>query len=243
MYQINFKTMTNIIFNLVVPVVGSLLIIYRKAMAKKVLSMNEGFAVANDEARSKQTHLFSWFLFAIGTGIIHFGLLNLLGFIEIGLILFLNIVLILSGVYGILSMKNSIGFQRITSAIVSGIIFTIVVILNFSLYQSTRPVVLIINENQLQVYTLYFGIKADAKDIKKVSIIDHLPPVDSRMNGLGLGKYQRGLYRLGDNSSAHIFVETDKPKFLNIKFNHANDIYLNYNPNDPIQQQLVNMKN
>jgi len=235
--------MTNIIFNLTAALAGSLLIIYRGTLAKKVVPLNSGYNELSEEVRSKQTHLFSQLLFAFGTSILVFIFFKTLGYIEMGAALFFNVLMLSAGCHSLLSMKNFVGLHRAAFGIVAGIMFMIAAALDFSFYQSTQSVSLAINDNHLSVNTIFFGVTADLRDAKQVTIMEHLPSVSSRLNGFSLGKYQRGLYSLEDNSTAHIFAETNQPKFLNIKFNHGNDIYLNYDVNDLVQQQLVKMKN
>lgn len=64
-----------------------------------------------------------------------------------------------------------------------------------------------------------YGTSFKYADIEQVQLLEELPEISLRTNGISLGPINKGHFQLEDGSSALLFLRNTKPPFIHITFN------------------------
>lgn len=72
-----------------------------------------------------------------------------------------------------------------------------------------------------------YGIKLKLSEIASVSLIDRLPPIKSRTNGLSALGVKKGFFNLEGYGKSRLLVNSSQPPFLLIMTNNQETIILN----------------
>jgi len=71
-----------------------------------------------------------------------------------------------------------------------------------------------------------YGVNVKYSDIKAVELIDNLPAIAFRANGLGLGPIAKGHFNLKQDGPALLFLRSSTPPFLKITFKNSNEMII-----------------
>lgn len=104
--------------------------------------------------------------------------------------------------------------QRKRSAILSAIILVVVAAI---IAWNAFPADIALTESQLTISGAY-GIEIDYTQIEKVSLLEKVPPVDIRTNGISLGPINKGHFRLKDGRGVLMFLRSHTAPYLMIEF-------------------------
>jgi hypothetical protein len=69
--------------------------------------------------------------------------------------------------------------------------------------------------DQLQFIGAY-GAELQMKDIESVELLEELPEIKGKTNGLALGSYKKGYFVLEGFGSTHLLIHSEKGPFLKI---------------------------
>lgn len=72
-----------------------------------------------------------------------------------------------------------------------------------------------------------YGIELKLSEIASVSLIDRLPPIKSRTNGLSALGVKKGFFNLEGYGKSRLLVNSSQPPFLLIMTNNQETIILN----------------
>lgn len=120
-------------------------------------------------------------------------------------------------------MKNEAKIQTIV--LLATLVFFLVT-MGFICYGVITPKMRI-NAERVQITGLY-GDKINISDITEVKLVNQIPKVLARTNGLGPGYPRKGYFTLEDFGTTKLFLESGKPPFLIIERQEGEKIILNY---------------
>ena len=73
----------------------------------------------------------------------------------------------------------------------------------------------------------WYGERVRADDVKEIKLLNQMPRIQMRTNGIGLGNIQRGYFRLENIGRAKLFLESRNAPFILIEKNNGRKIFLN----------------
>ena len=110
--------------------------------------------------------------------------------------------------------------------VVSGIIIVITI---FFLY-SASPTKVEFLDNSMK-FTGHYGVTIQTNQIEKVELLDNIPHIKTRTNGLGLGNILKGHFRLSELGKCRLFLRLPNPPYLYIELTGGDKIL--FNSTDP----------
>lgn len=137
------------------------------------------------------------------------------------------VVMIKSQKFNIQGQSSEHGRDR--KRISGGGIFTILLILFIiaMLIHGSRPSKAIITDDFIR-FTGQYGVEIAASEIESVELVDVIPLIQQRTNGLGLGSVQKGTFKLEDWGKCRLLLHSKNPPFLIITKISGEKLIVNY---------------
>jgi hypothetical protein len=112
-----------------------------------------------------------------------------------------------------MSKINKTAYSSKSAKIGIGILIVVVALVFGGIYKTAQPAEIKVTDGKLIISGTY-GVDIPLSEITKVEVIDHLPRVIIRTNGLGLGRYSKGYFRLEKYGRSLLFLHSGKPPYL-----------------------------
>ena len=106
------------------------------------------------------------------------------------------------------------------------IIVVISIAMTISFSYSAKPTTVIFSVNNIE-FTGKYGITIQADQIKNVELLDNIPHIKIRTNGVGLGNILKGHFTLDEIGRCHLFLRLPNPPYLYIELNNGKKILFN----------------
>ncbi len=106
------------------------------------------------------------------------------------------------------------------------IIVVISIAMTISFSYSAKPTTVIFSGNNIE-FTGKYGITIQADQIKNVELLDNIPHIKIRINGVGLGNILKGHFTLDEIGRCHLFLRLPNPPYLYIELNNGKKILFN----------------
>lgn len=84
-----------------------------------------------------------------------------------------------------------------------------------------------INNDRVK-FTGQYGTEIKVSDIDSVTIIDKMPSIKARTNGLGLGPIRKGFFSIEDQGKCRLFLHSYQGPFVKISTQDQGVIYVNF---------------
>lgn len=114
-------------------------------------------------------------------------------------------------------------FKRLLPTIIVG---TIVLLVSISLFYSSRPTKVIVSDNDIRFTGLY-GMTIQIKQIENAELLNNIPRIKIRTNGLGFGYIQKGHFTLDKFGKCRLFLKLPNPPYLYIQLKNGEKIVFN----------------
>lgn len=114
-------------------------------------------------------------------------------------------------------------FKRKLPTIIVG---TIILLASISLFYSSRPTKVIVFDNDIKFTGLY-GMTIQIKQIENAELLNNIPRIKIRTNGLGLGHIQKGHFTLDEFGKCRLFLRLPNPPYLYIQLKNGEKIVFN----------------
>lgn len=114
-------------------------------------------------------------------------------------------------------------FKRRLPVIIAGVIILIV---SISLFYNSRPTNVIVSGNRIE-FTGAYGLTIPMTQIEKAELLDNIPKVKIRTNGLGLGGILKGHFILDKLGKCHLLVRLPNPPYLYLQLKNGEKIVFN----------------
>lgn len=181
--------------------------------------------------------LFRNYLVGIGAALIVGYLLLFLNGLKEAAIYF-QLVVLLGGVVALL-IHSQIYIRKIqpskSSIILTGITILIVLFAIGTILYSAQPNKMEVDGNNRFVISGSYSISLPAADIREVKLLDQMPPVERRTNGLGLGSIRKGHFHSSELGDCRLYLESDNPPFLLIESTGEVPVLLNRKTKEEVE--------
>lgn len=114
-------------------------------------------------------------------------------------------------------------FKKRLPVIIVGVIILIV---SFSLYYNTRPTNVIVSDNSIE-FTGAYGLTIPMAQIEKAELLDNIPEIKMRTNGLGLGGILKGHFILDELGKCRLLLRLPNSPFLYLQLKNGEKIMFN----------------
>ena len=81
------------------------------------------------------------------------------------------------------------------------------------LWSWSRPVRIAVTEDEIEISGSY-GVTVARSSIRSVQLLDSLPEIEVRTNGIGMGNIQKGHFRIEGFGSCRLYVDLKYPPFV-----------------------------
>jgi hypothetical protein len=159
-------------------------------------------------------------------------ILNLVGiffvfFFEISVIIFvyLTIAIIFYFTWQVQKFDHSSSAKAGKIALVIAMVFVIAVNIPI-FYTSYKSTTVEVAKDTLKIRGMY-GRTIPRENIKEIELLDSIPKITMRTNGIGLKKVQKGNFKLEGISKGILFLEDDNGPYIQITTN-VYTVFINY---------------
>jgi hypothetical protein len=73
-----------------------------------------------------------------------------------------------------------------------------------------------------------YGTEIEISNVEAVSLINSMPPIKARTNGLGLGPIRKGFFRIGDQGKCRLLLHSFQGPFVKISTKDQGTIFVNF---------------
>lgn len=109
-------------------------------------------------------------------------------------------------------------------------VFTLAITAVFLVFAAREPHIRI-NDKQVKISGLY-GENIPKEDIQEVLLLNEIPPISIRTNGLGLGRIKKGYFKMKNIGIVKLFLRSNKAPYILIK-TKKRQFYINFkDPNE-----------
>lgn len=114
--------------------------------------------------------------------------------------------------------RNALGRPRLGSkARIIVVVIVIMTVMGFLIQTQSQPPKVAVSPEKFCIKSLFYGAEIPWTSIRKLSMEDEMPRIETRTNGFAIGPKLRGHFRLESQSKAQIFVQADAPPFILIR--------------------------
>ena len=108
-------------------------------------------------------------------------------------------------------------------------VFTVVVLVFAfgSVVYGMIPIGYGINNDRVK-FTGVYGTEIKVSDIASISLIDKMPPIKARTNGLGLGPIRKGFFTVEDQGKCRLFLHSYQGPFVKISTKDQETVFVNF---------------
>lgn len=108
---------------------------------------------------------------------------------------------------------NKTSFQSKSGIIGLCIAIVITVVAFGSIFKVAQPAEIEVADGKVIISGSY-GVEIPLSEITKVEVVDHIPRVIIRTNGLGMGRYSKGHFRLEEYGRSLLFLHSGKAPYM-----------------------------
>lgn len=106
------------------------------------------------------------------------------------------------------------------------IVVTTIIIVSIMLFHGSRPTKVFISDNNIE-FTGQYGLTVQTSEIEKTELLNNIPRIKLRTNGLGLGSIQKGHFILDEIGKCRLFLNLPNPPYLYIELKNGDKIIFN----------------
>lgn len=104
------------------------------------------------------------------------------------------------------------------------------------LWSWSRPVRVTVTESEVEISGPY-GLTVNRGSIRSVQLLDTLPEIEVRTNGIGMGNIQKGHFRIEGFGACRLYVDLKYPPFVLLGLD-TGDIVI-FNTDDPAETESL----
>ncbi|GAB2615823.1 DUF3784 domain-containing protein [Belliella aquatica] len=98
-----------------------------------------------------------------------------------------------------------------------------------------------INNDRVK-FTGDYGTEIKVSDIASISLIDKMPPIKARTNGLGMGPIRKGFFRIEDEGKCRLFLHSFQGPFVKISTKDQETIFVNFKKREKTELVFLAIK-
>ncbi|MDR0976508.1 MAG: hypothetical protein LBL78_01945 [Prevotellaceae bacterium] len=115
--------------------------------------------------------------------------------------------------------------------IIAGSFILVVAFTAVFLFLSSKEPSIVVEKGKVEISGSY-GETIPTDSIRDVSLVDNVPAISYRANGLGLGKIKKGNFKTKDGHFVKLFLQESKGPFIKIIHNGGQSYYINFKDSD-----------
>ena len=104
------------------------------------------------------------------------------------------------------------------------------------LWSRSRPVRIAVTEDEIEISGSY-GVTVARSSIRSVQLLDSLPEIEVRTNGIGMENIQKGHFRIEGFGSCRLYVDLEYPPFVLLGLDTGENII--FNTQDPDETESL----
>ncbi|MEG1796942.1 MAG: DUF3784 domain-containing protein [Clostridium sp.] len=145
--------------------------------------------------------------------------------ISILIFVFLTLVIIFYFVWHVQKFDRSSNSK--TGKIILIVVMIIILLINVPLFSMTYKTTNVeFTKDSLRIIGTY-GRTIPKENINEIKLVDNIPEIKMRTNGIGLGKIQKGNFKLDGINKGVLFLENDNGPYIQISTN-IYTVFINY---------------
>lgn len=113
------------------------------------------------------------------------------------------------------------------------LLFAVLLALVLLINRGKEIVSLSFNQDRI-VFEGPYGIALERDAIKTISVVNHLPQIESKRHGFTIKQSFKGIYKTKSGNTVRLLINNNAPPFLKLKLNSGESIY--FGPLDSAQQ-------
>ena len=85
-----------------------------------------------------------------------------------------------------------------------------------------------ITDNEVRISGYSYGVRINVEDVKEIKLLDRMPRIVIRTNGIAVGATRIGRFNLENTGRAKLFLHSREAPFILIERNNERPVFLNY---------------